>query len=265
MVNNFPGEEWKVVRFDFAYSNDYTLEVSNYGRLKTYNKVNKGKLLQGSMIKGYRIIRLKFFVAREASTDARFKNMQQQILKLMKDITTTKKLFMAAEVNSEQHLQLKQKLDSSLLLLEHLKKNYRRDSDKDLQKRAIHYHSLIHRLVADYFCNKPSDKYTVVAHSDFDKMNNRSINLKWMTPEENFVHQQKSPLVIQTKANRAEIYKYNPDSKVNKLTVTKVMLLKKLLLQGKPMKTLVKQFKITETQILRIKRGENWKEIQPAP
>jgi hypothetical protein len=42
------------------------------------------------------------------------------------------------------------------------------------------------------------------------------------------------------------------------------MLLKKLLNQGKPMRTLVKQFKITDTQILRIKRGENWKEIKAA-
>ena len=43
------------------------------------------------------------------------------------------------------------------------------------------------------------------------------------------------------------------------------MLLKKLMNEGKPMKQLVKQFKITETQILRIKKGINWSEIPAAP
>jgi hypothetical protein len=42
------------------------------------------------------------------------------------------------------------------------------------------------------------------------------------------------------------------------------MLLKKLLNQGRPMRMLVKQFKITDTQILRIKRGENWADVQAA-
>jgi hypothetical protein len=42
------------------------------------------------------------------------------------------------------------------------------------------------------------------------------------------------------------------------------MLLKKLLNQGKPMRTLVKQFKVTNTQILRIKRGENWADVEAA-
>jgi len=42
------------------------------------------------------------------------------------------------------------------------------------------------------------------------------------------------------------------------------MLLKKLLNQGKPMKQLVKQFKVTDTQIFRIKRGENWADIEAA-
>ena len=42
------------------------------------------------------------------------------------------------------------------------------------------------------------------------------------------------------------------------------MLMKKLINQGKPMKQLVKLFKVTDTQILRIKRGENWADIKAA-
>ena len=80
-----------------------------------------------------------------------------------------------------------------------------------------------------------------------------------MTPEENYAHQQNSPHVIAEKKTRQ-----SDKTRTAKLTITKVMLLKKLLNQGKPMRTLVKQFKITDTQILRIKRGENWGEIKAA-
>lgn len=40
--------------------------------------------------------------------------------------------------------------------------------------------------------------------------------------------------------------------------------MKKLFNEGKPMKQLVKLFKVTDTQILRIKRGENWADIKAA-
>jgi len=83
-----------------------------------------------------------------------------------------------------------------------------------------------------------------------------------MKPEENWAHQQKSPHVIEKK-KRALDYG-NAASRVNKLTITRVMLLKKLLREGKPIKTLVKQFKITDTQIRRIQRGENWGNVEAA-
>ncbi len=83
-----------------------------------------------------------------------------------------------------------------------------------------------------------------------------------MTPEENYEHQKSSPHVIKEKEERR--YRRKPNTGVIKLTVTKVMLLKKLLNQGKPMKQLVRQFKVTETQIYRIKRGENWGDIEAA-
>ena len=133
---------------------------------------------------------------------------------------------------------------------------------EELKSRTIHYHSLIHRLVADYFLPKPTPGQTVVAHRDHDKLNNRAGNLKWMTREENYEHQKTSPLVI--KENQERRHRRKENSRATKLTVTKVMLLKKLLNQGKPMKQLVKQFKITNTQIVRIQRGENWPDVPAA-
>lgn len=60
----------------------------------------------------------------------------------------------------------------------------------------MNFHSLVHRLVADYFRRKPGVKQTIVAHLVHDKLNNRVGNRKWMTPEENYEHQKSSPYVI---------------------------------------------------------------------
>lgn len=264
MVKDLLGEQWKTVQFDFEFVNNYTLEVSNYGRLKTDNKINKGRLLQGSMIKGYKIIRLKFYKARDEKTEQRFRRMQQQITKLVNEIVTKKKLLVASNLTEDELKTARQRLKESIDLLASLKHNLKKDMEKDLKQRVIHYHALLHRLVAEYFVAKPSEAHTLVAHLDFNKLNNQSSNLAWMMPEENIAHQQKSPHVITSRANRKKGQAYNPNSKVNKLTITKVMLLKKMLNQGKPIKTLVKQFKITDTQILRIKRGENWGYVEAA-
>jgi len=144
-------------------------------------------------------------------------------------------------------------------LLDIFKKKVSKKFQQDLKERTINYQSLIHRLVADYFLPISKPNQTIVAHLDYDKLNNRAANLKWMTPEENYEHQKSSPHVIKDKQQRRQRQQSNPNRA--KLTVTRVMLLKKLLNEGKPMKQLVKVFKVTDTQILRIKRGENWANV----
>ena len=248
MTKSYPGEIWKEVKFDFDFTNDYRLEVSNFGRVRTFNKLSDGNELKGSMIKGYRIIRLKFFKSRDTKIQEKISACQGQILELNQKI----KLL--------QQNGTKAQLDEATQMLHEAKKKLAKQFRIDSKDRTIHYHSLIHKLVADYFCTKPSPQHSVVAHLDHDKLNNRSSNLKWMKREENFIHQQKSPHVIEGRKDR----KFTTHSKVSKLSVTKVMLLKKLLKEGKPLRTLVKQFKVTDTQILRIKRGENWADIPAA-
>lgn len=251
MTKNFPGEQWKALKFDFEFTNEGRIEVSNFGRLRTFNKISDGNLINGSMINGYRIIRLKLYKPREEKIQNRLDYLQQQVFKLARKLKTLKK-------NNES----KKIIDDTATLLNTLKKNLSKKFQDDLKERTINYHSLIHRLVADYFLKKPTAGQTIVAHLDHDKLNNRAYNLKWMTPEENYEHQKISPLVIQEKKERRQSRKVN--SRATKLTVTKVMLLKKLINEGKPMKQLVKLFKVTETQILRIKRGENWGDIEAA-
>lgn len=251
MTKDYPGEQWKTVKFDFDFTNEFRLEVSNFGRLRTFNKISNGNLVNGSMINGYRIIRLKLYTPRDEKIQNRLDYLQQQVFKLTRKLKSLK-----------ERGERKENIKETAELLDTLKKNLSKKFQDDLKERTINYHSLVHRLVADYFLKKPTANQTIVAHLDHDKLNNRASNLKWMTPEENYEHQKSSPHVIKEKQERR--HRRKEDSRATKLTVTKVMLLKKMINQGKPMKQLVKQFKVTDTQIFRIKRGENWADVEAA-
>jgi len=251
MAKDLIGEKWKVVKFDFEFINDYILEVSNYGRLRSFNKDSNGNILKGTMINGYRIVRLKFYTQRSSQVQSRLNNLQKQINKL------TARLKQQISNKGSKKI-----INETTELLKSFKKNIHQKFMDDVKSRTINHHALIHRLVAEYFLLKHKPAQTVVAHLDFNKLNNRVENLKWMTPEENYAHQQKSPYVIKEKKRRKESITNN--TRVAKLTVTKVMLLKKLLNQNKPVKKLVKQFKVSDMQIYRIKRGENWGNVPAA-
>ena len=251
MTQNHFGEKWKVLQFDFKFTNSGRIEVSNFGRLRTFNKVSDGNIVNGSMINGYRILRLKLYKSRDEKLQKKFDHLQQKVFKLARQLKALK-----------QQGESKIAIAETSKLLDTLKKNLSKKFQDDLKARTINYHSLVHRLVATYFLTKPTPKQTIVAHLNHDKLNNRANNLKWMTAEENYEHQKNSPHVIKEKQERR--YRRKEDSRATKLTVTKVMLMKKLFNEGKPMKQLVKLFKVTDTQILRIKRGENWADIKAA-
>lgn len=251
MIKDYPGEQWKTVRFDFEFTNDFRLEVSNMGRLRTFNKISDGNELKGSMINGYRIVRLKLYTPRDEKVQAKLDNLKEQSFKLARKLK--------AQIEGGES---KQVIEDTGFVLETFKKNLSKKYQKDLKDRTINHHSLHHRLVADYFLPKPKAGQTIVAHLDYNKLNNRVANLKWMTPEENYEHQKGSPYVIKDKELRQTRQQGNPNRA--KLTVTKVMLLKKLLNEGKPMKLLVKRFKVTDMQIIRIRRGENWGNVPAA-
>ncbi len=251
MTQNHFGEKWKVVEFDFEFTNSGRIEVSNFGRLRSFNKVSDGNIVNGSMINGYRILRLKLYKPRDEKLQNKFDYLQQEVFKLTRQLKALKQ-------QDENEITIAE----TSKLLDTLKKNLSKKFQDDLKARTVNYHSLIHRLVAEYFLTKPTPKQTIVAHLDHDKLNNRANNLKWMTAEENYEHQKNSPHVINEKQERR--HRRKEDSKATKLSVTKVMLMKKLLNEDKPMKQLVKLFKVTETQILRIKRGENWTDIKAA-
>lgn len=251
MVKDYPGEQWKCLMFNFECTNGGRIEVSNFGRLRTFNKVSHGNLIKGATVNGYQILRLKLYKPRDEKVQHRLDHLQQQVLTLTRTLKTLKN-------NNESETAI---ADTEALLTT-LKTNLSRKYKNDLKERTINYHSLVHRLVAEYFLKPPIEGQTIVAHLDHIKLNNRANNLQWMTPAQNYEHQKSSPHVIREKQERKQRPKEN--SRATKLSTTKVMLLKKLLGQDMPMKQLVRLFKVTETQIIRIKRGENWAGVEAA-
>ncbi len=121
---------------------------------------------------------------------------------------------------------------------------------------------LMHNLIAQFFLPKTSEDQKHVLHMDYNIRNDDVSNLRWATYEEMQQHRKGSPAVIRAMKNLVE---HNIKSDGKKLTVTRVIHLKKLLQDPNRktrIKMLAKQFGISEMQINRIKRGENWGHIK---
>jgi len=120
----------------------------------------------------------------------------------------------------------------------------------------------VFRLVAELFIPKTSEDQTYVLHLDYSRDNDNVSNLKWATREEMMEHRKKSPNVIRAQRTLQE-FKRKADG--TKLTITKVMHLKKILQDPNRktrLKMLAKQFGVSEMQISRIKSGENWSRVK---
>jgi hypothetical protein len=112
--------------------------------------------------------------------------------------------------------------------------------------------------VAEQFLPKENEEEIFVIHLDFDKTNNRLDNLRWATKQQSEVHNQKNPTVIQSISNMVEDIR---QGKRNKLNPSKVLFIRNKLDDPKRktrMKMLAKQFDVSEMQLYRIKRRENW-------
>lgn len=249
MSKEFTGEKWKHFKIDLTeYVNEFRMEVSNYGRVRTFNKISDGNILQGSTVNGFPVIRISLHKPREEKVQKRLDSLKKQSL------TLARKLKKQQE-DGESKKAIKETADQ----LATLRKNLSQKFKDDFQERTVRRHFLIHRMVARCFMKAPTSKQTVLAHLDFDKLNNRVENLKWMTPEENYPHRLNYPSVIKEMQER----RFNRKGST-KLTVEQVMMIKKLLNEGKPVKNMVKKFKVSEMQIYRIKWGENWGDIEAA-
>lgn len=136
-------------------------------------------------------------------------------------------------------------------------KQFYREGDKTTIKNKQMF---IHKLVASYFGNQPSEEACYVIHKDYNKLNNHAENLEWAEKREMEIHQQKNPNVLLAREKRKEVKPY----KGHKLTATQVKRLKKKIFDPNRktrLKILAKQFGISEMQLYRIKSGENWSHV----
>lgn len=129
-------------------------------------------------------------------------------------------------------------------------------------KKMLNSHLFIYKLVAQHFIPKTSEDEVHVLHLDYCRSNDVASNLKWATKAERDNYIRQSPHIIQAKQNRIT---HTLKTDGSKLTVTKVMYLKKLLanpVQKTRLKMIAKQFGVSEMQIRRIKSGENWGHVK---
>ena len=133
-------------------------------------------------------------------------------------------------------------------------------------KKISYKHKFFYKLVAEQFLEKTSDDQTCVIHIDHNLSNDLVSNLKWATKQEMIQHQRTSPKVQKSRKEAIErLNEYNKKREGNKLTTTKVMLIKRLLSnpdRKTRLRIIAKQFGISEMQLYRIKVGENWGHVK---
>jgi hypothetical protein len=120
-----------------------------------------------------------------------------------------------------------------------------------INNKSRHY--LVHKLVAEMFILKESPEQTVVIHLDWNKSNNFYSNLQWATKSESYKRMHKRLQEERKKKGKVVTY--------SKLKHDEVALIKSMLERGVKQKLIAKMFCVSEMQITRIKRGENWNEI----
>lgn len=113
----------------------------------------------------------------------------------------------------------------------------------------------VHKLVAQHFLEKENNDQIYVIHLDYDKNNNQVSNLKWATKKEKEEHQFKNPLWKIAYNNKKQ-------GRNQKLSEGKVKIIKRQLRNKRTRISMIaKRFGVSDTQIHRIKSGENWGHI----
>jgi hypothetical protein len=167
-------------------------------------------------------------------------------LELKKGVTTKR----YAISSKGRIVSFKDKVEDGYLLRPRLTQGY---PSVTIGREANRQNYYLHRLVAEYFTKKPSNRHAFVIHIDHEKENNTAENLKWVTHEVQIDHALSDPNVLE---------RQNPEEGP-KLNASKVRQIKRALrAKNQPtLKALARQFKVSDMQIHRIKTGENWSHV----
>ncbi|MCD4697800.1 MAG: NUMOD4 motif-containing HNH endonuclease [Bacteroidales bacterium] len=115
----------------------------------------------------------------------------------------------------------------------------------------------VHKLIAEIWISKPSDKHIFVTHLDGNLKNNHVSNLEWHTKETLVEKHREFAKQKNNDSQRPKVIKNS------KLEESDIKLLKSMLQRGVVQSRIAKMFCISEMQVTRIKRGENWGHVQP--
>ncbi len=255
-------ERWANVEMPEFFATKFKLEISNYGKVKrTDNQSNEVVFLKQFLTEGYSQAKFTLLEKRSEKDQLLIDDFRLKIKEIENEI-----IELTTQLETSNHDIISQSeilttIESKQLELEKIKKNYKTKYKKIEQKRKKNFSNLVHRLVALSFVKKPSDEHNLVAHIDYDKLNNHHSNLKWMTRAENVQHQLGSPYVVKSKIKAMNAGRITR----SKLTTSQVSILKKRMNEeGVLLSELAKRYKVTQTQLLRIKRGENWAKVPMA-
>lgn len=133
--------------------------------------------------------------------------------------------------------------------------NIRGFSNVTLRIKGEPHSYLVHKLTAEAFIPNESKEKNVVIHIDWNKQNNHVTNLQWITKEESYKRMFKKFLEDYKKSNK--VIRRNA-----KLKPEDVKQLKAMLKKGVKQNVIAKLFAISEMQVTRIKRNENWSAIK---
>ena len=114
---------------------------------------------------------------------------------------------------------------------------------------------LVHKLVALVFVPKDNEDETISIHLDWNKRNNHFKNLQWVTKEDAYAR-------IMPRLQQINKIKNKGIIRNSKLKPDDVKVLKGMLKKGIKQNVIAKLFSISEMQVTRIKRGENWSKIE---
>jgi NUMOD4 motif len=255
-------ESWKTLKTPEGVLQTNKVQISNMGRIRTYNALNDGKIINGSITQGYKILRMRYYTPRTPKIQKEF-DAQKNIITdnefLLKNLSAT---ISSIKKSSPEFKATKNKIEELSSLIKNLKTTLSLKHKTELNSRCIHKHGLVHRLVAENFIKKENKKQAFVIHLNHKKTDNVFTNLKWASSEEVAKHVAKNPAVRKAKADK--VYVRNLKNKAMKLNPTKVASIKKLLNEKIASSIIAKKYKVSDMTIHRIKTGINWGDVKAA-
>lgn len=254
-------ERWANVEMPEFFANKFKLEISNYGKVKRTDKVtNEEVILKQFITEGYPQSKFTILEKQTEKDIQGFNETRKKMADLDKEIKELKLKSESFDNDIISQAELLTTIETKQYDLDKIRKNHKAKYRKNEQKRKKNFSNLVHRWVAIYFVEQPSNLHTLVSHIDYDKLNNHHSNLKWMTRAENVQHQLGSPFVVKSKIKALTVKRVTR----SKLTTSQVSILKKRMNEGVALSDLAKRYPVTQTQLLRIKRGENWAKVPAA-